>query len=175
MAYALDENLVIAYCNPAWNRFARGNAGTGPVAGNPIGKCVLNSISEPLRTFYDGVYRSALQTGETWQHTYECSTPILYRRFRMQVSKLEGLKALVVTNFLEIECSHSADRKPKVAESKVYLSAEGFLAMCSNCRRVRQAITSDTWDWVPEYLQNPGAEVSHGICSICIHQFLSLV
>ncbi len=174
VAYTLDEDLKISYCNPAWDRFARENSGDGAHTADLYGKRILDSISEPLKSFYKNVYLSALQTGEPWQQVYECSTPTLYRRFRMHVLKIEGLQALVITNFLEIECSHSSDRQPMAVDSHLYLSPLGILAMCSNCRRVRQAEHQDAWDWVREYVLHRYNNISHGICPICIHHFLCM-
>ncbi len=173
-AYALDENLSITYCNPAWKSFAQANAGSCFTTAGLEGQPVLNFISEPLKTFYEHIFRATLTTGNPWRQSYECSTPTLFRQFSMHVLKVEGLNALVVTNYLEIECPHLSKRTSRATDSEVYLSDEGILSMCSNCRRVRQARGPEIWDWVPDYLEGSRDNVSHGLCPLCIHQFLVL-
>lgn len=166
--YLLRPDLRIAYCNKAWDRFAAENGGVRLNRGEVLGTSVLEIIPEPLRSFYAGGFASAKREFRPWEHDYECSSPDLYRLFHMRVLPLAN-SYLLVENSLRIERPHGAERPPMPANAALYLNANGLVTMCSHCRRTRRSSTLETpvWDWVPSYLENPPATVSHGLCRNC--------
>jgi hypothetical protein len=48
-----------------------------------------------------------------------------------------------------------------------YLTGEGLIQQCSNCRRVR-AVEGEVWDWVPAWVERPDPRISHGLCDVCV-------
>jgi CheY-like chemotaxis protein len=55
------------------------------------------------------------------------------------------------------------------AVERTYRNEEGIIVQCSHCRRVRRIGTSAArWDWVPDYLTGREANISHGVCTLCV-------
>lgn len=95
-----------------------------------------------------------------WDCDYECSSADTYRLFRMRIYPLaEGFG---IVHALRIEEPHF--ERPHRA-SEAYID-RGVIAMCSYCRKVRHRPTL-RWDWVPAYVANRPANLSHGMCTSC--------
>ncbi len=160
-AYIVTSDLRLLCMNSVWDEFARANGGEAVLARWRRGRSIVDAISEPLRAFYVAGFRTACEREEPWEHDYECSTPDMLRTFRMTAYPFAG--ALVITNTLRLERPH--DRHPCLPDD-VYVT-DGIVHMCAHCRRSRRDAT--TWDWVPAYLAQPPALVSHGLCGPCLH------
>jgi hypothetical protein len=171
--YALEPDFRISYCNQAWDRFAAENGGRNLDRDAVRGVSVLDVTPEPLRTFYLNAYSSAQIQRQPWEHEFECSSPEMYRAFRMRVFPLR-LSSLLVENSLLVERLHGADREAAEANAAQYVSENGILTMCCHCRRTRRIASEkpfETWDWVPDFLVNPPGAVSHGLCRMCYAYF----
>lgn len=168
--YALNRQLQIVYCNPAWDRFALENQGSVAESHQVRNRSVLSAISEPLKSFYENAFRNVYETGKPWESSYECSTPTQYRLFRMQVLPVED-NYLLVINSIEAQYPHGSERPVRSPSPSLYLSPEGFIAMCSNCRRTRRMDTPESWDWVPEYVSTKPGNITHSLCPICVYHF----
>ena len=84
--YALSEQLKLICLNPGWLRFARENQGEPAISTRfSIGTDITCAISDPLRDYYTGLFRKVLQSGASWEHDYECSSPEKYRVFHETV------------------------------------------------------------------------------------------
>jgi CheY-like chemotaxis protein len=163
---ALDGDLRITYVNAAWRAFSRANGGTWQDETCGIGVALLDSVPSVLRSFYERLFERARTSATPVEHSYECSSATTFRRFRMQIFRCKG-GALLVTHSLSQEVSHRwvASR----AIERLYRNADGILVQCSHCRRVRPAgPESPRWDWVPDYLADQQANVSHGLCPVCV-------
>lgn len=165
----LDENLRITYCNQSWDRFARENGGRGLERNRMAGRSYMAAIPVDLQQFYEEGFARALTTREVWEHCYECSSPEMYRIFRMTTyPDPEGL-GLVVVNSLTVERPHDAAERPENAPaSRVYIDRDQKITMCCHCRRTRRVDQKMVWDWVPVYLNEAPVRVSHGICTVCM-------
>jgi hypothetical protein len=171
VVYFLDRRLRITHCNPAWDRFAAENGGEHLTRQAMIGTSVLEVIPAPLKPFYGDGYDHVFSSLVPWEHTYECSSPTIYRSFRMGVYLDPEEEGLVVVNSLTVEHPHGNDREPHPS-SPAYASAnEGIVTMCSHCRRTQRIDSKEVWDWVPAYVENRPQHTSHGLCPICTFMY----
>jgi len=167
VSYILDSQYRIMYCNPAWNRFARANGAPQLANEAVVGSDLFAAIPEVLRASYSAAFRYVLSTGRVWEQSYECSSPALFRRFRMRIQLLKPQDWFLVTNSLIVERSHAGTA---TADPNTYVDANGIVTNCAHCRCSRRAGSLDQWDFVPEYLQprlESEVKVSHGLCPVC--------
>jgi hypothetical protein len=129
----------------------------------------MDSVPAPLKPFFEDGYRKALSAGQTWEHCYECSSPAVYRQFRMAVYPAPAGDGLVVVNSLAVERPHDGgELKASLPNEAVYADRHGITTMCCHCRRVRRPEQVEVWDWVPAYVEKPPHGVSHGLCMVCL-------
>jgi hypothetical protein len=169
-AFGMWSDLTLAYHNDAWDRFAAENNGQPGIAEHwGLGSVVTDAISEPLRSFYLKGYRRCLETGEPWEHCYQCSSATTYREFRARTCPLGDAEGLLSVHSLVVERPHDpVDRPPQPAEEDVYLDGDGFLRQCCHCRRMRRSSDHHQWDWVPQWVERQPQNTSHTICPICL-------
>jgi hypothetical protein len=87
----------------------------------------------------------------------------------MQVFRCEG-DGLLVAHSLSQETSHTQPSSPPI--ESLYRDDQGVLCQCGHCRRVRRAgHDSAQWDWVPDYVAQPPADTSHGLCPLCTQYY----
>jgi CheY-like chemotaxis protein len=162
---ALDRALRVTYVNPAWCAFSRENGGTWGEGRWATGVAILDSVPTPLRSFYTRLFERAQTSATPVEHSYECSSTSTYRRSRMRVFRC-ARGALVVVHSLSHQVPHHWVMSP--ATERLYRNENGFVVQCGHCRRVRRPGTeARRWDWVPDYLAEAGANVSHGLCPLC--------
>lgn len=167
--YLLDSQLRILYCNAGWDQFAEQNGGVGLRSTDQVGRPVLEAIPLPLRSFYQAGYKKVLEQGETWGHDYECSSPTLYRKFRMLVTPVASLTGALVVNSLIVETPFPE----KGMAARNHTDANGIITMCCHCRRTRRADANPVWDWVPSLVAEPPRNISHGLCKPCLGVYTS--
>lgn len=164
--YGLWPDLRLAYANTAWSQFAAENGGEPAISTDwHLGRCVLDAIAEPLRPFFAKNYRRCLRESRPWEHTYECSSADLYRRFHMSVFPLRRAEGLLVVNSLRIESAHDRNSLPPLENR--YRNGGGIITQCCHCRRVQRADNETIWDWVSEWVERFPQRTSHGICPAC--------
>lgn len=161
VSYLLSRELRIVRVNRAWTRFADANGGLDPRWGR--GAYLLDAIAPPLRGFYRDLHLETFDAAERREHDYECSSDEVFRRFHMIVLPVDAT-FLLVTHALTVERPH--DREAHPADDTSYF-VDGVLTMCAHCRRVRAADV-ERWDWVPSYVGHTPANVSHGLCRVCV-------
>ena len=170
--YMLDSNLNIAWCNAAWDRFALENGGDRLVREHQIGHNVLDVTPPPLLPFYEKLFGSVLHDGKERDHVYECSSDDVFRRFHMHVVRKditgEG-SFLVIVNSLIFETAQreTAQRPAMNSDFQALYEDNGFITMCSHCRRTRVPNAGDHWVWVPDFVRRMPRHVSHGLCLFC--------
>jgi hypothetical protein len=169
IVYTIDQGFRLAYCNQAWDDFALQNGGAHLVREKQVGLPVLGHFSGPLRRFYRDIFARVFADRQPWEHSYECSSAEVYRRFQMRILPLRTPASLLVVNSLEVEMAHERDACEPSPD--LYRTAEGLVVMCSHCRRTRRNSGPETWDWVPAYVAAPPAQTSHGICHICLNYY----
>jgi hypothetical protein len=169
--YVLSEDLRITRVNDAWTRFARANGGEDMLVRCGRGTRLLDSISGDLRELHRELLDGVATTSERCEYDYECSSAETERTFRMVVFPAEA-RYLVVTHSLRIERPH---HRPAMAADDQAYTRDGFIRMCSNCRRVSAIGANERWDWVPAYVSAMPDNVSHGLCPPCFETFRVLV
>jgi hypothetical protein len=172
VAYMLNSEFRIMYFNPAWNRFAEANGASQLTTPSLIGADLFDLIPEVLRPFYSDAFRDVMATGKVWEKSYECSSPTLFRMFRMRIHVVKPEHWFVVTNSLLVERSHT--RMMWRAEPDEYMDANGLITVCAHCRCSKRIDNPNQWDFVPEYVEpalNYTARVSHGLCPVCLVYF----
>jgi len=170
--YGLWPDLTLAYFNPGWTRFAEQNGGEPQISAEwNLGRCILDAIPDPLRAFFVSNYAKCLREGRPWEHTYECSSPELFRLFHMMVFPVKNGAGLLVVNSKRQESPHK--RTPHLPLEELYRNEHGIVAQCCHCRRIRRAGSDQVWDWVPAWVKAQPPNTSHGLCAPCYGYYYS--
>lgn len=169
VCFALDAQLRLVYCNPAWDRFALENGGSQLVSEQVIGRSILQGTSTDLTDFYRTLFTKALITQRPISHDFHCSSPEQERLMRMDVKPLRTSPMVLVGCSVRVENPHHGSAPPI---ERLYRDGSGFLTMCSNCRRSRRVgIKPDTWDWIPAFVEKMPDLVTHGLCTLCLEYY----
>ncbi len=173
VSYILDSRFRIMYCNPAWSSFAASNGAPQLTSEAVVGSDLFDAIPNVLTPAYSDAFQQVLSTGRVWEQPYECSSPTVFRMYRMRIHLLKPRDWLVVTNPLVVERPHA---RTAPADPNTYIDANGLVMMCAHCRCSRRVDNPDQWDFVPDYLQPKLAtvKVSHGLCPVCFAYFYRL-
>jgi len=158
----VNEAGVIVWVNLAWSSFGAAN-GADPKAIAP-GASYVAAIEGELHEWFTMVAAGCMTTRRPFEIDYECSSPTHRRVFRMRMLPVVGL-GLLVSHQLRVEQPHDTEGPDEVLLES-YRNDDGFIMVCSNCRRVRRADRS-AWDWIPQLVGQPPEQVSHGLCSLC--------
>lgn len=169
-ACGLWPDLRIAYVNPAWARFGARNGGGAETRQRwSEGGAFLAGVGSPLRTYYDTHLRKVLESGEPWDSEYECSSPELYRLFRMQVRAVGSGRGLLVLHTRLVQRSHEPGvTGPGGPDPAPYVDENGLLQQCVHCRRVRRRGDGEVWDWVPAWVEHVPDHASGSLCPQCL-------
>ena len=128
---------------------------------------------DELRAWYAALLERVLGSGAGESHRCDCNTPDRYRLFSSRFEPLRRPRSpeiggmVVLASMLEEAPIGERYRigKPDLIR---YQTREGLVVQCSGCRRVRVAgERPHLWELVPEYVETPRSNVSHGICRLC--------
>ena len=111
--YGLWADCRLGMTSTGWTRFAQHNDGASVLSTYTPGTSILTAIPQPLRAFYEAGWRQC-RAGLTWEHTYECSSPDTFRRFRMFLHPLHGGAGMLVINALVESCPIADGHQPAV-------------------------------------------------------------
>jgi hypothetical protein len=161
--YALDASLRITYVNRAWARFGKENGAPPGHERWGVGSRLLDVIPAIVAPLYERLFFVAMTRRRVVEHDYLCSTPEALRVFRMRILPYRPGSVVVVHSPMR-ESSQTLGGPPL---SSLYRSAEGFITMCSHCRRVALAEDPSAWEWVPELVEHPSPRTTFGLCAIC--------
>jgi hypothetical protein len=161
VTYVLSSELCFVHQNAAWERFARANGGERCLERWKPGSSLLDAVSGELKQFFEDGFAHAARSESRWDHDYECSSPTQFRKYRMMVYPIGG--SFVVTHALLVSVPH----EPSELVPGATYERQGFVAMCSHCRRVRRSDNPECWDWVPAYVSTVRDNISHGLCTAC--------
>jgi len=161
--FALDENLKIVQCNPAWDRFANENGAAQLTGANVLGTCIMDVVPAVLQDFYSAAYQLVRRFERQWWHVFDCSSSNTSRSFQMRILP-GGAHGLVVINTLLREEPHVEKAAARLEE---YTDADGVVTMCANCRRVEHLSQPGRWDWLPFLLNANQALVKPSLCAFC--------
>lgn len=110
--FGLWPDLRLAYTNPGWARFAALNDGEPDISCRwAIGSNIAAAISEPLRPFFVENYARCLWEMRPWEFDYDCSSPDMFRLYRMTVYPLNG-DGLLAVNSPRVESPHTRAAHP---------------------------------------------------------------
>lgn len=177
--YGLRRDLTIGYVNAEWIRYGLKNSAPRHLLApaSVLGRSILDAITGPVRRYYHNLFRDTFRVARPRTHEYECSTPDELRYLHMDILPLPfgdpTPKGLLTIHSKIHSRPIPDDYGPPTgtARPEDYLTAHGLLVSCSNCRRFRSQKDPDRWDWIPEYLNDPPAPISHGICEICLDYY----
>ena len=168
-----DENTVIGlradntvgYRNSGWDRFATDNGAPELIEWN--GTPILEMFHPEVREAYRDLFQRVRDRGEPEDHVYQCSSPEVYREFRLRVLPLPDEHLLLIHHLVVNRDHHWPVQEPGTR----YVDADGVVTQCCRCRRTRRANAPETWDWVPAYLDRTLDQVSHGLCPSCFRHY----
>lgn len=161
--YFIDSERRIVRCNREWDRFALANGGGDAVSKKVVGAGVMAFVPSHLRSFYSAAYDNVQRHRRDWWHTFQCSSPTHLRIFHMRILPCKDGGFLTINTLIS---STELERLQPRALSD-YADADGLVAMCSHCRRVRRCRGTRAWDWVPELLIGSQALVAFDLCEFC--------
>jgi hypothetical protein len=164
VSYAVDANLCLMYCNPAWNRFAADNGAPELVGAGALGTDLRRVMGEDLRPFYLHAFEWTAQSGEVWECLYECSSPQAFRKFQMRIHPLRPAGWSLITNAPVIERPHTGAVTTGLTN---YTNSDAQIALCSHCRGSRRTDGLEQWDFVPAHLERTLDNISHTLCPLC--------
>jgi hypothetical protein len=171
--YGIWPDFRLSYVNPGWFRFALENQGEPEISTKwRLGTSILDAIASPIRAFYKNQYQRCLQTRTPWSHEYECSSPTLYRWLHQSTYPLGRAEGLLIVNSLKIERLHDpCARTPEKAENTIYRDKNGVAYQCPHCRRFKNLLELERWDWVPEWVKQMPSATSHTLCGVCFAHY----
>ena len=170
----VDRHLNINYVNPSWINFAMENgANEDALSKILLGSSIAKAIGGgKIRKYYLKNYKTILQTGEVWQHEYECSTRHEYRLFSQMAYPLKDGEGLIIINSLKVQIPmEETGRQAHDAIEAHYTQPSGFIVQCTNCRQTLRADDSQAWDWVPEWVEQMPDKCNHTICPTCFDYY----
>jgi|tagenome__1003787_1003787.scaffolds.fasta_scaffold20541652_2 hypothetical protein len=164
VVYLLSNDMCIAYCNAAWDKFAMENDGARATRQHVLHRNLFDFIPEQLDNFYRELFAKVRKNNAPADFSFECSSVALERHFQMHVLPLRD--GFAVINSLRLESAHTHKSEHPGPD---YVSPQGIIVQCAGCRRTRRADESLHWDWVPEYLGHEHqTRISHGSCPVCM-------
>lgn len=176
--YGIRKDLTLAYTNATWVRFAVDNNAPPQLidANAVLNRSILEFLYGPMRSYYKTLYRHVLENNKPHTHEYECSSPELIRFYHMEILPLppdsDDPQGLLIINSLSAPIQPSTRKNPVTpVDHTVYVDEHGQMTSCSNCRRFLRRDQTDMWDWIPCYLDDPPAPISHGICPVCLDYY----
>jgi hypothetical protein len=167
VCFALDLDLRLTYRNPAWDKFALQN-GAPELASDAVCRTDLRQvIGRDLIPFYTAAFEKVARDSALWECAYECSSPQVFRKFRMQIHLLAP-SGYLVRNNLMVEHAHLPSALSGFPE---YLSSDSLINLCMHCRCSRRVNLPSHWDFVPAHLDRNLTNVSHSLCPVCLVYF----
>lgn len=168
--FGLWPDLTFSYFNDGWFRFSRENGGEPRISRNwPLGSSLLSAIPDVLLGFFTEGFAACLKAGHPWKHTYDCSSPELYRLMHQIVYPLGKSEGFLVVNSLLVELP--VEEPPEEGTPDDYIDRDGIIHQCACCRRIRNLVTANRWDWIPAFVASPPHNISHGLCPICLDYY----
>lgn len=175
--FGMWADTRLAYLNPAWFEFARENQGEPAISVRwPIGAPLIDVLPQVVQQFYRDLYDRALKSDGTSPliaRDYECSSPDVYRVFRMMLYPVGNGNGLVVVNALLIEQPHESQgcQVARADDDTDYRHADGLFHQCIECRRMEHISNPARWDWIPELVRAVPPQTSHTLCEICTKRY----
>lgn len=172
LALGLREDLSIAFINQTWIDTGADNSQDPEFAATwGLGANYLEAIHGRAREYFRKHLDAVFESGETWVHDYRCPSVDALMTARIEVRCLgncEGL--LLLHSWVDKRPLPPAQADWTEDVEASYRNEAGVVVQCCHCRRLR-AVDDSEWYWVPAAIQNPPADISHGICDECFERF----
>lgn len=174
--YGIWPDFRLAYLNPGWFRFAADNNGEPEISRRwDLGVSMLDALPPETQAFYKARYRDCLESGNTWSYEYECSSAQIFRLLAQIVYPLGAGEGLLIANSLRVEQAHDPKGRPvNPPLDSVYRDQEGLIHQCAGCRRVKNPLEPERWDWVPAWVDRIPVATTHTFCPSCFGHFFRL-
>ncbi|MFN2370590.1 MAG: hypothetical protein ABR506_05470, partial [Candidatus Krumholzibacteriia bacterium] len=163
-----DPQLRLAGWNEAYLAFALANGADDLEDRFPLGSDLAAAVSGPLQAYYQHLFAEILAGGAPVHRQYECSSADEQRFLHMSAYPIAGGTGLVVSHHVVHRGAHAA---PALPLREHHTDGRGLVVQCANCRKIRDHRTATKWDWVPEILDHPPDNVSHGLCANCLDHY----
>jgi len=122
-----------------------------------------------LLKFFAEEFATCLKAGRPWTHEYDCSSPERYRLMHQIVYPIGISEGFLLVNSLQIE--RPMEEPPEEEAPDDYTDRNGIIHQCACCRRIRNLVMTNRWDWVPAFVAPPPHNISHGLCPICLDDY----
>ena len=164
VTFIVDKHLILRAFNGAWTAFAMQNDGATIIDRFPLGAAIDAVFPVVLKDYFRSAYATALRTHTPFELDYECSSVDQLRHFHQSAYPLVDAAGLVIANHL-IESRPHTQRVH--AFTQRLIDANGLIAQCCNCRKLRDPEDETSWWWVPEAVARTFPNTSHSICPRC--------
>jgi len=173
--YGVWKDYSLAYVNSGWQSFAAQNGGEPTVSEEwGLGRPIVDSMQHQIAESYKKALSECANTGEVWEHEYECSSDKLYRVFKQTVYPLDQEGFLIVNNLVVEEPHETNGESDEGVDEADYRNEHGIVTQCAHCRKVKNVTTEGRWDWVSEWVKQCPPDTSHGICPTCFGHYYPL-
>ncbi|WP_028580928.1 hypothetical protein [Desulfogranum japonicum] len=166
--YIVDSSIRLMAFNEAWIIFARKNDGENILSNYLLGTQVSEVGIKPIRKYILNGYMKALREKIPFVHDYECSSPQAYRVFHQTAYPIFDSSGLIITHHLIINKQHT---EREIDFYSHFENDQKIVTQCANCRKIRDPQNDKTWFWVPELVERPLPNTSHGICDPCLDHY----
>jgi hypothetical protein len=172
VVYGVWADLRLAYLGSRWFAFCADNGGPALPAEWPLGRSVAEAWEPPLDAYYGALFAQALTGGKPVSDDYECSSALIFRRFRMTLHPVSDATGLVIVNSLLVARPHDPPEPSAIGlPIDDYVDARGLVTQCMHCRRTRLPASPTRWDWVPALVEHMHTNTSHGLCDVCMEYY----
>lgn len=165
--HGVDRTGRIISVNDEWVDFARENDAPelvrGLVVGRPLWEFIEDRETRHLSRF---LLEKALGSGRTMTIPYRCDSPGVRRFFEMKIVPLDD-----GTVEFRSRCLKTEAREAQPLLERDAARGEGFITICSWCRRIR---LGDEWVEADEAVRRLDLfasaslpQLTHGLCASC--------
>jgi hypothetical protein len=160
----LNDRFQVVYCNPAWDRSANINGVENATGARLAGRPLLQYVPRVLEYHYSRLLHTAREKRSVVHADYECNSPNVYRRYRMEIAPIADSSLLAITHTMVQEGSIPYHLQSPVDHDYGFGEA---VTMCAQCRRTK-LLRDNVWNWVREFVETQPQRVSFGLCDDCI-------
>jgi hypothetical protein len=173
--YAMDKEFILFYYNNAWNTFAKYNNGIIGLKTNlDLGANIMHTIPQELQSFFIYLYNRCRREHHALGFNYQCSSPEKFRSYYQIVYPLKS-ESLLCVNSLRVEQDHEIKGNISHSPNITEYTHNSTMEQCGHCRRTKNMLHPNQWDWVPYYISHPLPSIKHTLCDSCSGYFSQLI
>ena len=173
--YELDDQLRLTAVDEGWTRFAIENGAPDLAPPAPLGKRVLDAISDPTtRLLYNELYQLAARTGKPITVPIRCDSPQLRRQLDLIITPIaSGFRVESVLRWA------TPNVGGELLDPSVPRDSDELLRLCSWCKRMQ---VDQEWHELDEaarrlrLFEHPELPLlTHGMCERCADQIRAML